>query len=183
MHMKLLITFSALSLILFASCNDFDRRTKFKTSYTNRVTFTKSGAPSQILIESDTLTQDLMKVVNDHGASSGSIEAVWMSGLSLEIDRKKSPEFANFDFLKEVKIFLRPKGKKEIMVGRIEHVPEGEIEFFETRVLQTEMDFLDILKTNEFTYRLEFTTDKDFDSGTVIKIIALYSVDTKRLGV
>ncbi len=183
MNIKNAITSLILGLTLLTSCSDFDRRTKFMTSYTNRVTFTTNGTSNEIKVGSDTIVQNFMQTVRDHDASERNIESVMMAGVSLEIDRKLSPEFANFDFLKGVKVYLKAKGHEEVLIANVRVVPEGGYGYFETHVIPKGRDFQELLLSNEFTCRLEFTTDSDFVSGTVVKIITTYHVDTKRFGV
>lgn len=179
----LIIALAAITFTL-SSCGDFDRRTQFRTSYTNRVTFDQestASSPKETL--SDKLNQSLASTVKDHGAPENSVEHVELSALSLEIDENKSGELADLDFLKHVKVFLKADGKDEIILGEIEEVPQGGFTYVEMSLMTFGVNFKEYLETDKFQCRLEYTTDQEIPEQLVVKISAIYKVDTKRFGI
>ena len=173
-----------LTLIISSGCKDFDRRTQFKTTYSNRVvldTTNTSGTDGEV--KSDTLIVDFIGTVEDHSATESKIESVKMVSIALEIDKGKSPGYANFNLLKDLEVYLTGKGMDEILIGTTDSIPQN-IKYFEIRVIPEDEDFEDLVKTNEFTCRMKFTpTEKVRDSSYIIKITPTYLIDTRRFGV
>ncbi|MBO6516324.1 MAG: hypothetical protein JJ975_07215 [Bacteroidia bacterium] len=184
--MKKLVFISSLLLFVAFGCADFDRRTQFNATYTNRVVLDSANTvPStQHEVISDTLPVDFLGLVRDHSSNENGIESVSLVAVSVEIDKKKSPKAGTFDFLRNMEIFLRGKDTEEFLIGKADSVPNGGVRYFEVKVLQEEKDFTDFVKSEEFICRMKYTTDKRVqDSAIVIKITPTYLVDTKKFGV
>lgn len=175
-----------LTQLLSAGCSDFDRRTQFNMTYINRVELdssnTKPGGKQEVI--SDTLDVDFEGLVRDHSSTLNSVEGITMVGLSLEIDGKKSPDSASFDFLRSFELHLRGKDMQDILIGKVDSVPRGRVKYFETNVIPDGEDFTDLIKSERFTCRMIYTTYKPvLDSSVVIMITPKYLVDTKKFGV
>jgi hypothetical protein len=168
------------------SCSDFDRRTQFRTSYTNRISFgSETTLPHEDYYDrtTDTLIQDLMRVVKDHGAPANSVEHVYLDVLSLEIDRTKSHPGADLDFLKNIQIYVCGEGSEEILLGMANEIPEGGYSYLEIKVIPKGRDMLELLKSKEMTCRVVYGVDHPIRNNVVVKVTSIYHVDTKRLGV
>ncbi|MFT7591615.1 MAG: hypothetical protein ACI9UJ_001539 [bacterium] len=173
-----------LTLIISAGCKDFDRRTQFNTTYTNRVILDSNntnGTSGEAT--SDTLIVDFIGTVEDHSATENGIESVKIVRLALEIDKLKSHAGANFNVLDNLEVFIRGKGIDEVLIGSTDSIPSN-IKYFEIKVIPENEDFEDLIKTEEFTCRMKFTPNtRILDSAYVIKITATYLIDTKRFGI
>ena len=173
-----------LMLIVSVGCKDFDRRTQFNTTYTNRVILDSnntSGSTGEV--NSDTLIVDFIGTVEDHSATENGIESVKLVALALEIDKTKSPTGANFNIVDNLEIYLRGKGLDEVLIGKTDSVPAN-IKYFEIKVIPVNEDFEELVKTEEFTCRMKFTNSTRVqDSAYVIKITPTYLIDTKRFGI
>lgn len=173
-----------LTLIVSVGCKDFDRRTQFNTTYSNRVILDSNNTKSTGgEVFSDTLKVDFIGTVEDHSATENSIESVKLVRISLEIDKVKSPPSANFNIIQDLEIYLKGKGMDEILIGTTDSVPKN-ISYFEIRVIPENEDFVDLVKTEEYTCRMKFTPASQIqDSAYVVKITPTYLVDTKKLGI
>ena len=173
-----------LTLIISSGCKDFDRRTQFRTTYSNRVVLDSNntvGTSSEV--KSDTLKVDFIATVKDHSATENSIESVKLLTIGMEIDKAKSPGNANFNVIKDLEVYLNGKGMDEMLIGATDSIPQN-IKYFEIKVIPVDEDFEDLVKTNEFTCRMKFTPKERIkDSSYTIKITPTYLVDTKRFGV
>ncbi len=172
-------------ILVSTGCSDFDRRTQFSTTYTNRVVLdsnnTKVGVEHDVL--SDTLLVDFFKTVENHNSKESKIESVMLESVSLEIDKFKSKGNVNFNFLSDFEIYLKGKGMDEILIGKSDSIPKS-ARYFEVKVVPEGEDFLDLIKTEEFQCRLKFNTNTQYqDSTMVIMITPSYLVDTKKFGI
>lgn len=173
-----------ISLIVSSGCGDFDRRTQFNTTYANRITFdsgnTKPG--SEMEANSDTLIVDFIGTVKDHSSSESSIESVVISGLSIEVDPFKSDKSENLGFLESMEIYLKGKDMDEVLLAKTDSVPP--YRYFEIQVIPEGEDFTDLIKTEEFTCRMVYTTTRQLtDSAVVVKITPEYLIDTRVFGI
>ena len=173
-----------LALIVSVGCKDFDRRTQFNTTYSNRVLLGSNNTKDPTgEVRSDTLKVDFIGTVEDHSSTENSIESVKLVRISLEIDKVKSPANANFNVLKDLEIFLKGKGMDEILIGRTDSIPLN-ISYFEIKVIPENDDFEDLVKTEEYVCRMKYTTKaRVMDSAYVVKITPTYLVDTKKFGI
>jgi predicted S18 family serine protease len=173
-----------LTMMVSIGCKDFDRRTQFNTTYTNRVVLDSNNTKSNTgEVHSDTLIVDFIGTVEDHSSTENSIESVKLVGISLEIDKVKSPAGANFNVLKDLEVFLKGKGMDEIKIGATDSIPSN-ISYFEIKVIPENDDFEDLVKTEEFTCRMTYTANSMVvDSSYVVKITPTYLVDTKKFGI
>lgn len=134
-------------------------------------------------VSSDTLNVDFIGTVEDHNSTENSIESVKLVKISLEIDRRKSPSNANFNILKDLEIYLTGKGMDEILIGATDSIPSN-IRYFEIKVIPENEDFEDLVKTEEYTCRMKYTTNaRVMDSAYVVKITPTYLIDTKKFGI
>lgn len=174
-----------LALMVSVGCKDFDRRTQFNITYTNRVMLDSNNTKATTgEVISDTLKVDFIGTVEDHSSTENSIESVKLVRISLEIDKRKSPANANFNVIKDLDIFLKGKGMDEILIGSTDSIPSN-IRYFEIKVIPSDEDFEDLVKTEEFICRMKYTTNARVmtDSAYVIKITPTYLVDTKKFGI
>jgi hypothetical protein len=173
-----------LALTVSVGCKDFDRRTQFNTTYTNRVVLDSNNTMSASgEVSSDTLIVDFIGTVEDHSSTENSIESVKLVSIGIEIDRLKSPSYANFNVLKDLEVYLKGKGMDEILIGSTDSIPSN-IRYFEIKVIPVDEDFEDLVKTEEYTCRVKFTPNsKIADSSYVVKITPTYLIDTKKFGV
>mgnify|MGYP000911208205 CR=1 FL=1 len=173
-----------LTLIVSSGCSDFDRLTQFRTTYSNRVvldTINTKGTSSEV--KSDTLIVDFISTVKDHSATENSIESVKLITIGMEIDKNKSPDYANFNIIKDLEVYLTGKGMDEILIGSTDSIPTN-VKYFEIKVIPVDEDFEDLVKSDQFTCRMKFTPREQIkDSSYVIKITPTYLVDTRRFGV
>lgn len=184
--MQKIIAISSIFLFVAIGCSDFDRRTQFNTTYINRITLdsmnTKPGIEHEVF--SDTLNTDFDELLNDHNSDVKSIENVRMEALSIEIDRKKSSRNGNFNFLKNLRVFIKGKDAGEFLIGKADSVPDGGVSYFEMKVLEEGKDFTDFLKSEQFICRVKYRTESPVrDTAVVIKIVPNYRIDTKKLGI
>ncbi len=184
--LKKLLFITAILGFTSIGCSDFDRRTQFNMTYTNRVVLDSSNTKPGLKhdITSDTLKVDFLGLVRDHSSTENGIESVKMVGLSVEIDKKKSPDRGNFDFIRNMEIFIQGKGMDEFQLGNVDSVPLGRVKYFEIKVIPEGEDLTDFVKTEEFVCRMKYTTNKPVpDTAVVVKITPTYLVDTKKFGV
>ncbi len=173
-----------LTLFVSSGCKDFDRRTQFRTTYSNRVvldTINTKGTSSEV--KSDTLIVDFLGTVKDHSSTENSIESVKLVTIGMEIDKGRSPDYANFNIIKDLEVYLTGKGMDEILIGSTDSIPSN-IKYFEIKVIPVDDDFEDLVKSEEFTCRMKFTPREPIkDSSYVIKITPTYLVDTRKFGI
>ena len=101
----------------------------------------------------------------------------------MEIDKDKSPDYANFNIIKDLRGLPNGKGMDEILIGSTDSIPTN-VKYFEIKVIPVDEDFEDLVKSDQFTCRMKFTPREQIkDSSYVIKITPTYLVDTRRFGV
>ena len=181
-----ILCLSLISALLFVTpgCSDFDRRTQFNTTYANRITLdsTNTVPGEDYVIHSDTLKVDFIGTVQDHNSSESNIESVVISKISVEVDHEKSARSENVGFIKTMEVFLKGKDMDEVLIASVDSIPN--FRYFELPVLPAGEDFTDLVKTEEFTCRVSYTTDRRLtDSSIVVKITPDYLIDTRKFGI
>jgi len=169
---------------LFWSCKSFDERTKFDVTYVNRVTFDSTTTSLETgMVLSDTLIMDFSQDLKDHDTRKSQVEYVRMRVFSVSIDKLKSPQATNFNFLKSVEFYQLGEEKGDLLVAKTDSVP-SDVAYFEMGIIfDLDKDLEALLHNDISRYKVVYTTRNKVDKPTVLMLGSKYEIDTRKFGI
>lgn len=168
---------------LIWNCKSFDERTKFDITYVNRVMFdsTNTGVADGTVL-SDTLIMNFKDDLSDHDSRESQVEYVRMLVFSLEVDKVKTPHASNMNFLEKIE-FYQIGQNEDLLVATTDQIPENKGYFEMSIKFDIDKDMLSFLNNDTSTYRVVYTPKSKLEKPVVVKIGALYEVDTRKFGI
>ena len=168
---------------LIWNCKGFDERTKFDVTYVNRVTFDSTNTSvADGTVLSDTLIMNFKDDLSDHDSRESQVEYVRMLVFSLEVYKVKSPEDTNMNFLEKIE-FYQIGQNEDLLVATTDKIPQDKGYFEMSIKFDIDKDMLSLLNNDTSTYRVVYTPKSKLLKPVVIKIGALYEVDTRKFGI
>lgn len=165
---------------LLSGCKKLDSLTQFNLDYNTQVTIaagTGSGLPLDLFApEVVTNSEGEFSANNTH---KDRIETINLKELKLSI---LAPAGHNFDFLKDVEVFLGADGLPEIKVAWVYNVPDGLTGDLPLAVA-ADTDLKEYIKKDAFKIRVRAVTDKFVSENVRINTYTRFFVDAKVLGV
>lgn len=171
----LLIAFSSM---LLQSCRKADRLTQFNVQYTSTATISSSATVSVpfVVITPDVETNsEATFAVND--TRKDKIQEIQLTSLNIQIT---NPQSQDFNFLKEVEIFINADGLSEILLASKYNLQNTNTQYLELDV--SENDFQEYIKKEEFTLRVRTVTDEALLNDVDIEINSDFWVNAKLIG-
>lgn len=174
-HLLFLFT---LSLFLF-NCSIIDKLTMFNID----IQTTTSIAPTTLIATPfDIMTPDIQTNSESSFANNNTrkdlIESIVLKQIKMTIT---SPDDGNFNFLKEMRIFIQAEGLEEVEMANI-----FDLEDNNSKVIilnSTGQELREYLKKDSYDLRIETTTDETINERHNITIDSEFRVDAKILGV
>lgn len=161
-----------LILISFSSCK---KLTQFNIDYTTEVIISSSinqSLPFSIYTPDITSNSEYEFEVND--TRKDKINSIYLEDLTLTIT---SPSTQNFDFLKNVEVFISSANNPEFRIAfKLNHTNTGETQ------LICDLEHVDLqayIKESSFSIRLETTTDELLSSDVTIDVYTNFFVDAQ----
>lgn len=164
---------------LLTGCSKIDELTKFNMDYNQSVTIPSSAGINLPfdLFTPDTETNSSSEFeVND--TRKDLIEEIKLTKLELII---KTPNDADFSFLKSIEVYISAEGLDEIKIANYDDVPEntGNILSLET----SDMDLKEYIKKDKFNLRLNTVTDEVISQDYELDVNSTFFVDAKIFGI
>ncbi len=167
------------SLTLLFNCDVADKLTKFdlnlQTNYTIEPT---------VLVDSpfNTFTPDVTteseSTFQNNNTNKDLIESIKLSRIQLTID---TPADGNFNFLKEIHVYIEAEGLEEIEIANRFELENSNSLTLGLDVLGQELK--EYLKKDSYSLRVQTTTDETISETHEIIIDTRFRVDAKILGI
>jgi len=177
MKNNLLLVF--ITFTLLSSCNAIDELTKFDLDYQTNFSVASTtiiNTPFN-LFTPDVTTQSESSFENNN-THKDLIESIKLKKIRLTID---APEDGNFNFLKEIHVFINAEGVEEVEIANIFGLEDTNSNILDLDILGQELKVF--IKKDSFNLRIETVTDQTISETHDITIETKIRVDAKILGV
>ncbi|WP_299213472.1 hypothetical protein [uncultured Dokdonia sp.] len=167
------------TIMLLSSCDVVDELTKFDLTYNTNVTIESStiiDIPIQII--SPEVSTNSEQEFENNNTRTDLVESIKLKRLRMDLI---TPENGNFNFLNEIRIFIRAEGLEEILIASSVAIPENGLRALELDIENIELR--DYIRKDSYTLRTETVTDQAITEDQQINIETVFRVDAKILGI
>lgn len=169
----------AMVAFVFAACEKIDKLTQFSLDYTTEATIPgTSGLNIPIIMNTPKTTTNAEQKFSINDTRKDMIEEIYLEEVILNL---KSPSGEDFSFLEDVTIYINADGLPERELAWKRPVPNNTGSVLTLDVSKT--DAQEYIKKDEFTLRVEATTDEVIQQDHTFEIYTKFFVDAKILGV
>lgn len=168
-----------MSMILFVGCDKVDRLTHFTLNDQFETTI-KAGFATMLPadIETPPVTSNVEKEMGSRNSRVDMIESVTMKSMQMIL---YAPDGKNFDFLKDIELFISAEGLPEKRIAYFTEIPDT---IQNTLILKCENQELEsFIKKGSYHIRMRVTTDKILHEDIGVRVVSSYFVDAKILGI
>ena len=177
MKKDLLLVFIAFTLL--QSCSVIDELTKFDLDYqTNYSIASTTIINTPFSFNTPDVTTDSESSFENNNTQKDLVESIKLKRIKLTI---QTPENGNFNFLKEINVYINAEGVEEIEIANIYGLENTNSNFLELDVLGQELKAF--IKKDSYNLRIETVTDETISETHDIIIDTKFRVDAKILGV
>ncbi len=159
------------------SCKKVAKFTQFDMEFENECVIPSStgvSLPLDIITPDTETNSESTFAVND--TRKDKIEEITLTELDMTIT---SPNGQDFSFLESINLYLNADGLDEVLIAWKNPVPQSAT----TLMLETtELDMKEYIKKDEFTLRINCTTDEVITSDHHLNVRSKYFVDAEILG-
>jgi len=174
--MKQLIASFAL-LCLFTACKKVDKLTQFEMTFENEAVISNNigiNLPFNLNTADTETNSEATFEVND--TRKDKIEQIILTDLRIQLT---TPDGEDFSFLKNINLYLNADGLDEALIAWKDPVPSSDT----VLILDvTGADMQEYIKKDQFSLRINATTDEVLGSDHHLLISSTYFVDAKVLG-
>ncbi len=168
-----------LSLISIISCDKIDKLTQFDLDMETQVTI-PSGLPINTPFDIPTppIPTQSSQVFENNNTSKDLIEQAKLKKMKLSII---SPATGNFDFIKDIEIYISADGLPEKKIAWIYDHPNDRQNILNLET--TTIDLKDYVKKDEISIRIKTVTDEILTQDYEIKVEYTFFIDAEILGI
>lgn len=160
------------------SCKKISELTKFDLKYNTEGTI-QAGLGT--LVPFDVNTPDVptqsQEEFEGHNTGKNLIQAVQLKELKISII---TPEDQNFDFLKNVEVYISAEGQQEVKIAWKSDLPDTQAKEIVLDCADTNLK--NYIMSDKYKLRLKTTTDKVLNKDVDVKIANTFRVDANVLG-
>lgn len=174
-HLYLLFTLC----LLLLNCSVVDELTKFDIDYETSYTIppvTIINVP--ISLNTPDIETENEATYENNNTNKNSVESIRLKSMTLDIT---SPETANFNFLKEIYIYIKTENQEEIEIANLTDLENTDATFLELNTINKELE--KYVKEDTFTLRVRAIADETTAEEIEISIKNVFAVDAKILGI
>ncbi|MFT5243076.1 MAG: hypothetical protein ACJA1H_000150 [Glaciecola sp.] len=172
--LSLFITFG-----LFTSCSVIDELTKFDLDYqTNYSVSSTTIINTPFNLDTPDVTTESESSFENNNTHKDLIESIKLKTIKLTIE---APENGDFNFLKEIHIYINTENVEEIEIANSFDLENTDSGVLELDVLGQELK--DYIKEDRFNLRVKTVTDETISETHDIVIDTKFRVDAKILGI
>ncbi len=180
--MKAQILLFCIAFLAFFNCDEvadkLDELTKFEMDY--QTTYTVPPVPIvgiPVSLTSQEIETNSESTFSSNKTNKNSVESIKLKNITLNIS---SPEDANFNFLKEIHIYIKSDNIEETEIANLIDIENLNASTLELDVLDKELEAY--LKEDQFTLRVNATADETTSQQIDVLIDSVFDVDAKILG-
>lgn len=172
--------FSIFALILsFFSCDKIDDLTKFNIEYNEEVIIESSTVVDlPISVSTPEISTNSTETFENNNTSKDLIESIKLTSMTLQIT---DPDDGNFNFLNAINIYISAENQEETLIAWKDEIAEDSSQTLELDT--TNEDLKNYIKEDEFSLRIETTTDQVITNDHHINVNSNFFVDAKILGI
>ncbi|WP_299108305.1 hypothetical protein [uncultured Winogradskyella sp.] len=168
-----------LAFVVLNSCDVVDDLTKFDLDYqTNYSVAATTIINTPFSLDTPDVTTESDSNFESNNTHKDLIESIKLKNLKLTID---APESGNFNFLKEVHIYIEAEDLEELEIANVFDLENTNSNLVELNVLGEELKAY--IKKDNFNLRVKTVTDETISETHDIIIDTKFRVDAKILGV
>lgn len=174
--MKKFVSILTIALLAFA-CKKVDQLTQFEMTFENEAVISNNvgiNLPFNLNTADTETNSEATFEVND--TRKDKIEQIILTGLSVQLT---SPAGEDFSFLKKINLYLNADGLDEALIAWKDPVPSSDTLL---TLDVTGADMQEYIKKDQFSLRINATTDEVLGSDHHLLITSTYFVDAKVLG-
>jgi hypothetical protein len=172
--LSLFITFG-----LFTSCSVIDELTKFDLDYqTNYSVSSTTIINTPFNLDTPDVTTESESSFENNNTHKDLIESIKLKTIKVTIE---APENGDFNFLKEIHIYINTENVEEIEIANSFDLENTDSGVLELDVLGQELK--DYIKEDRFNLRVKTVTDETISETHDIVIDTKFRVDAKILGI
>lgn len=161
------------------SCDAVDELTKFDLTYNTSITIESStilDLPVDII--SPEIATNSEQEFDNNNTRTDLVESIKLKRLKMDLI---TPQDGNFNFLNEIRIFIRAEGLEEVLIASTTIIPEDNSRTLELDIEDREL--VDYIRKDNYTLRTETVTDGVISEDHQIDIETVFRVDAKILGI
>jgi hypothetical protein len=168
-----------LAFVVLFSCDVVDDLTKFDLDYqTNYSVASTTIINTPFSLDTPDVTTESDSNFESNNTHKDLIESIKLKSLKLTID---TPESGNFNFLKEIHIYIDAEGLEELEIANLFDLENTDSNLIELDVLGEELKAY--IKEDSFNLRVRTVTDETINETHDIIIDTKFRVDAEILGV
>ncbi|MUU79122.1 hypothetical protein [Winogradskyella endarachnes] len=167
------------ALVVLVSCDVVDELTKFDLDYqTNYSIAATTLINTPFTLDTPDVTTESESSFESNDTHKDLIESIKLKSLKLTID---APEDGDFNFLKEVHIYIDAEDLDEVEIANVYDLENTDSNILELDVLGEELK--EFIKKDSFSLRVQTVTDETINETHDIIIDTTFRVDAEILGV
>lgn len=175
--MKKLFLFS-LIVFCFSCDEDLNDLTVFDLDTTVEFTVPESSLVDiPFDIATPAIATNSASIFENNSTSTDLIESITLKSMELTVS---DPANGNFDFLKEVRIYINADGAEEVEIAVGENIPTTGLS--ELQLTATGVNLKDYIILDNYSLRIRATTDEAITADYDIEVLSIFSVDANILG-
>ena len=175
---KFFYVITLLLLTINTSCEELNRLTVFELDYESNFTVASTTIVDiPISLETPPVPTNSESEFESNNTNSSLIESIQLKKLRLIVE---NPNDGDFNFLKEVRLFIDAEGLEEAEIAYAENLENQDSQIIELET--TGVELKDFLKQDTFTLRAATTTDETINEDYNIKVDCVFRVDANILG-
>ena len=177
--MKKNITLLFILGLLLPNCSAIDELTKFDIDYDIEYTIPPVSIINfPISLNTPDIETENETTFENNNTNKNLIESIRLKSLTLNIT---NPENANFDFLKEIRIYIKTENVEETELANLIDIENSNSRVLELETLNKELE--DYVKEDRFTLRVMAIADETTSEQISLSIKNVFAVDAKILGI
>lgn len=183
--MRLRILLFCTAFLLLFNCDEvaekLDNLTKFEMDY--QTTYSIPPVPGAAIglplnLPQQEIETNSESTFSNNKTTKNSVESIKLKSITLNIT---SPEDANFNFLKEIHIYIKSDNIEETEIANLIDIENLNTTTLDLDILDKELEAY--LKEDQFTLRVNATADEATSQQIDVLIDTVFDVDAKILGV
>jgi len=182
--MKTILKLSLILLVfVFTSCEEavdaVDEITKFDLNYNSEITIPANALiNTPIELATPEIASNSAAIFSSNKTSKELVESIKLTEMKLVVN---VPASGNFNFLKEITLFINANGLEEKQIAFKNNIANNSSSELLLDIVDNELK--DYIESENFGIRISTTTDEAIDEDYDIELISTFFVDAKLLGI
>lgn len=175
MNRKILLV-TGLFVLILSACEKLNDLTSFnldaQTSFT--IPGAQTGIGEILSIPRMQVQTSSEQTFKNNNTRADLVKEVYLNKLNLTIT---APEQGNFDFLDDIKIYIKAEGEEEVLLASRQNIPEEGITQLELETSGAELS--PYIKAESYSLRTDATTDKVIDYDMEVQVDMTFRVTAR----